>query len=47
MMKLIESPDSVAPGNVVIPTELILRETCVGAGQPPLGTLSRVGTTLP
>lgn len=29
MMKMIESPETVSPGNLVIPTELVLRETCV------------------
>ena len=29
MMDLIDKPELVPPGNIVIPTELILRETCV------------------
>lgn len=42
MMKMIESPDAVNPGNVVIPTELVLRETCVGRGELPQGVASRI-----
>ncbi len=34
MMKMIEATDNAAPKSVVIPTELVLRETCV---RPPLG----------
>lgn len=29
MMRMIENPEAVSPGNLVIPTELILRETCI------------------
>jgi LacI family transcriptional regulator len=35
MMEMIEHPESVAPGNRIIPTDLILRETCVAPGSPP------------
>ena len=32
MMEMIEHPESIAPGNRIIPTELILRETCIAQG---------------
>ena len=35
IMDMIEHPETVAPGNRIIPTDLILRETCVAPGSPP------------
>lgn len=39
MMEMIEHPDSVAPGNRIIPTEVIVRETCVAKGNRPLSSV--------
>ncbi|MGA9117848.1 MAG: LacI family DNA-binding transcriptional regulator [Bacteroidota bacterium] len=48
MMKMIESPESVVPGNIIIPTELILRETCVGTGSPSAqNSLARIRNAVP
>ena len=44
MMKMIESPEGVAPGSLVIPTELILRETCIGPREAAPGLRAQVGS---
>lgn len=39
IMEMIEHPDSVPPGNRIIPTDVIVRETCVARGNRPLSSV--------
>jgi LacI family transcriptional regulator len=39
IMEMIDHPESVTPGNRILPTDVIVRETCVARGNRPLSSI--------